>query len=289
MKLSIIVPVYNVAQYLRHCLESLSQQELQDYEVILVNDASYDNSLGICIEWCAEHPEFRIISHPKNMGLSEARNTGMREASGEYITFVDSDDFLQAGSLAKVLTFADKADVVEYPVMVDYLDKSAYEFHPHSGITSFTEWIAGDGYTHCYACNKIYRASLWEGMQFPPGRYFEDILTIPQVLRRAKNIYGTCEGMYYYCKRKGSISNSKNIKSLRDYVLALNQLLALPECSHHTSLYIRALNAQLTYLKAGGEGKIIPKHNIPLSYLFASGITTNQRLKALWFKLTYHG
>ena len=91
--LSIIVPVYNVAQYLRHCLQSLSEQGLEDYEVILVNDASRDNSRGICSEWCTNHPQFRLVCHEVNRGLSEARNTGIKIATGKYVMFLDSDDF----------------------------------------------------------------------------------------------------------------------------------------------------------------------------------------------------
>lgn len=289
MTLSIIIPVYNVAQYLRRCLESVTQQGVHDYEVLLVNDASYDNSLGICIEWCQTHPQFRVISHPANRGLSEARNTGILQAKGTYLAFLDSDDFLAPGTLSSLLSYLQQADVVEFPVQVDHLAKSAYTFKPQQGSISFQQWMAGDGYTHCYAWNKVYRASLWQGIQFPPGRYYEDIFTIPSVLQRAGSVLGIADGLYYYCKRNGSICNAPNLNRLRDYVQGLDYLISLPECQGHTALYIRALNAQLSYRQAGGREAVIARQPIPWRYILFSHLTPRQLLKALWFKLTYHG
>ncbi|MBQ7180492.1 MAG: glycosyltransferase family 2 protein [Bacteroidaceae bacterium] len=139
--LSIIVPVYNVAPYVRHCLQSLLGQGLQHYEVILVNDASYDNSRGICSEWCREHPQFRLVNHETNRGLSEARNTGLQEARGEYVTFVDSDDFLEADTLSSCLQAIGDADVLEYPIMVDHLSRQARLWLPEERDTDFRGWM----------------------------------------------------------------------------------------------------------------------------------------------------
>ncbi|MCF0197600.1 MAG: glycosyltransferase, partial [Bacteroidaceae bacterium] len=114
--LTIIVPVYNVAQHLRQCLVSLSEQmEGDDYEVLLVNDASTDNSRGICSTWCDTHPRFRLLCHAANQGLSAARNTGLQAAAGTYIAFADSDDFLAPLTLQRALRAMGDADVVEFP------------------------------------------------------------------------------------------------------------------------------------------------------------------------------
>ena len=114
IELSIIIPVYNVAQYLRHCLQSILDQQLASYEVILVDDGSYDNSLGICIEWCNEHKEFKVFRHEQNRGLSEARNTGISQATGRYITFVDSDDFLAPETLGNCMASIGDAEVIDF-------------------------------------------------------------------------------------------------------------------------------------------------------------------------------
>lgn len=284
--LSVIVPVYNVAQYLRHCLQSLTEQDLEGYEVILVDDASYDNSRGICIEWCADHPQFRLIVHEANKGLSEARNSGIQEARGEYIAFVDSDDFLAPGTLGSCLQEIEEADVVEYPIRRYYLSDHASTWTPQGRTLSFQEWMQGDGYTHCYACNKIFRASLWAHTKFPPAKYYEDIFTIPYVLRRCNGIKGVTKGTYFYCDRRGSISRTPKPQALKDYVDALVQLNELPENEHNTALYIRSLNAEISYLKYSHQNKpLVPRRPIPWSYLLHPMLTTRERLKALWLKM----
>lgn len=284
-KLSVIVPVYNVAQYLRHCLQSLTEQDIEDYEVLIVDDGSYDNSRGICIEWCAEHPDFRLIVHETNKGLSEARNTGIREAEGEFIAFVDSDDFLAPGTLGRCIQEIGDADVVEYPVRRDHLSDHASTWTPAEQTLSFQQWMQGDGYTHCYACNKVFRSSLWQQTTFPAGKYYEDIFTIPYVLRRCKGIKGISHGMYYYCDRRGSISHTPKPQALKDFVEALVQLNELPENEHNTALYIRSLNAEISYQKySHRKEQIVPRRNIPWKYFLKPSLSNRERLKALWLK-----
>lgn len=287
MRISIIIPVYNVAQHLPKCLESILNQGLEDYEVILINDASHDNSLAICNEWCRENSSFRLINHDKNQGLSAARNTGIKEAKGELVTFVDSDDYLEKGTLSACLEQMEDSDVLEYPIMVDHLSSKEFPFYPIEGTYDFQTWMKRDGYTHCYACNKVFRRSLWGETKFPTGRYYEDIFTIPYVLKRARKIRGIKEGMYYYCKRDGSISNTPRTNALYDYVEALVQLQSLPENQQNHALYLRSLNAQLSYRKYGGDKNIVPHRLLPFSFILSSGLTLHQRLKALWFRLTY--
>lgn len=114
---SIIIPVYNVEKYLRICLESILAQTYTDYEVILVNDGSKDESLSICEEFVRNDSRFRVISQ-ENKGLSSARNTGIREATGEYIYFIDSDDVIDSRLLETVVNIADenKANIVQVSV-----------------------------------------------------------------------------------------------------------------------------------------------------------------------------
>jgi len=283
--LSIIVPVYNVAPYVRHCLQSILDQGLENYEVIIVNDASHDNSRGICSEWCLEHPEFHLINHEVNRGLSEARNTGLGLVRGRYVTFVDSDDYLQSRTLAVCMQSIDKADVVEYPIMVNHLARDAAQWTPDETDMTFAQWMRHDGFQHCYACNKVFRRDLWDGIRFPEGRCYEDILTIPKVLGRASTIRGIRQGLYYYCYRYGSISTTPSTENLRDYALALATLMSMPEGKDNLNLYLRALNAQLSYTRSGGKDELVPRRQIPWGYLFSPGLTMRQRMKALWFKI----
>lgn len=283
-QVSIIVPVYNVAPYLRHCLQSILEQGLERYEVILVNDASTDNSMGICIDWCNEHPAFRLLNHSKNKGLSEARNTGLDDARGEIISFVDSDDFLAPGTLKAAAEAMEGEDVVEFPVAQDYLSKQSRRWEPAESTLRFDEWMLKDGFTHCYAWNKLYRASLWKGIRFPAGRIYEDILTIPRILEKATKIRGIRQGTYYYCMRNASIAHTYDMIHCRQYVQALVELMEMPINRNNTALYIGARNGQILYRRCGGKEKLVPHREIPWSYIIKKGLTCRERLKAFWLK-----
>lgn len=285
MKLSVIVPVYNVHQWLRHCLQSLLEQELDDYEVILVNDASRDNSQGICSEWCSQYPQFRLINHRQNLGLSAARNTGIDAACGEYITFVDSDDFLAPGTLSYALDDIGDADVLEYPVRIDHLARNAYDWRPEKRDIDFRTWMTDRGQSHCYACNKVFRRTLWNTICFPQGKYFEDILTIPHVLGKAGVIRMSDRGLYYYCARTGSISKSVRPRVLQDYVIANEKLLLLPENACNHELKLRYLNALQTCRKYHVEAPQNIRVHLPLSLMLTPGLSWRDRIKVLYYRL----
>ena len=285
--ISIIIPIYNAAQHLRQCLQSLLEQGLESYEVLLVNDASHDNSRAICSEWCQEHPQFRLLGHETNRGAGEARNTGLRHTTGNYVTFVDADDFLAEGTLGFVLQEIGEADVAEYPIAMNHLSNHPTLWKPENKEIDFARWMQTDGYAHSYAWNKVYRRQLWEGILFPADKKVEDMFTVPFIMRKARRIKGIQQGLYYYCTREGSLSRTSDPAHLRDYVDALNALLEMPEGSSNTSLYIQALNAQITYRRAGGNATPVKARRIPWAYIMQRGLTAKQRVKALWFKLTY--
>lgn len=288
VQISIIIPIYNVALYIDKCLHSILKQDLECYEVIMVNDGSVDNSGEIAQKWCIKHKQFKLINHKKNMGLSAARNTGLNQANGEFVTFIDSDDYLKEGTLKQCLIEIDNSDVIEYPIQKYHCTSHSEKWSPNWHCTTFKEWINSDGFTHCYACNKIYRMKLWQTIRFPIGLHFEDILTIPKVLQKANNIKGTTNGLYYYCERNNSISKSLNIKNLRDFTTALVELMSMPENVYNYKLYIRALNAQRTYQQYGGKEILVPRKYVPWSYIFDKTLTNREQLKFLWYKITLH-
>ena len=212
MKLTIIIPVYKVEAYLDFCLKSIARQNVEDYEVILVDDGSPDRSGALCDAWVRKDGRFRVIHCPENRGLSAARNRGLDEAHGEYVTFVDSDDYISPHTLQanmELLALHPEADVLEYPVCVYHGTAKAYRYTPGTcEITDYTGWAHRKGYIHSYAWNKIYKRSLWKSLRFPEGRWYEDVFTIPAVLRQARYILRSDKGLYYYCSRQGSISNT---------------------------------------------------------------------------------
>lgn len=213
MNLSIIVPVYNVEQHLERCIKSIIAQGLTDYELILVDDGSTDRSATLCDDLQREHSCISVI-HQANGGLSAARNTGIAAAKGSYITFVDSDDELCHNTLKEnmeYLTNHPEVDMLEYPVEVHADSAQAYRLSfPDETQTAdtFADWIRREGYAHCYAWNKIYRAEVWSDMRFPVGAYYEDTAVMPDIVRRCRCIHYSSRGCYRYIMHPGTITTS---------------------------------------------------------------------------------
>lgn len=220
MKLSIIVPVYKVRRYLQRCIESILQQTYTDYELILVDDGSPDNSGAICDRYAQECDKVKVI-HKKNGGLSSARNAGIAIAQGEYITFVDGDDAVASGTYyynMHILLSNPEIDILEYPIISHYESPQSniISFKPEkvSGNENiFKDWIKRRGYEHCYACNKIYRADMFMFVRYPEGEVFEDTLITPILFSSSENVFYSDCGFYYYYDNNESISNSHSFKS----------------------------------------------------------------------------
>ena len=191
MKLSIIIPVYRVEATLDRCIESVLHQDIDDFEVILVDDGSPDNCPKMCDDWAHRDAHIRVI-HQANGGLSAARNAGIDATLGEYITFVDSDDYISPDTYASLIEDIGTADIIEYPVY----KRLSLQDKEYSNIDRY--WLETKAYAHTYACNKVYRSSLFADVRFPVGRVFEDAYTFPLLLRRAHSIITTSKGCYHY-------------------------------------------------------------------------------------------
>lgn len=210
-EVSVIVPIYNTSSFLEECLESVVAQTFQDFEAILVDDGSTDSSARIAEGFAKKDSRFRLVRQC-NMGLSEARNTGLRNAQGNWIAFVDSDDVLSPDFLKTLWQAAIEMDV---PVVASGIIAFSRQT-PRQGFSRKTsQRISSDEalvrafYQNAVpdfsACNKLYRKSLWETRKFPPGIYFEDMATIPAVLYEASRV-GVCKvPLYFYRKHRTSI------------------------------------------------------------------------------------
>lgn len=290
MKLSVVIPVYKVEAYLDFCLKSVVRQGVDDCEIILVDDASPDGSGALCDTWARKNPRFRVIHCTENRGLSVARNNGLDAATGEYVTFVDSDDYISPHALQAnmdLLARYPEADVVEYPVCVYHGTPEAYRYTPGAcEITDYAGWVHGRGYVHCYAWNKIYRLSLWNGLRFPEGKWYEDIFTVPSALRRARYILRSDKGLYFYRGREGSISNTlcdKGIKDLFQSNFLLYRLLKNETDLNDTDLdevYLRLCDHQIVWMQHGG-GLCVPERKIPLRRALFARRPLNYRVKAI--------
>ncbi len=220
---SVIIPVYNVEKYLKQCVESVLHQTYKDLEIILVDDGSPDNSGALCDEYALADDRITVV-HKKNGGLSDARNAGMAVAHGEYIFFLDSDDYIRKDTIELLLDRAKKenADIVFFsahcfsdswiPVSESMTVK--YRYETDSGERVFVrrfenaEWF-------CSACLHFYRADYLkrENLHFVKGLLYEDFLFSGTAYLRPCRIAALKKQLYFYReKRTGSIMNKKPVK-----------------------------------------------------------------------------
>ena len=227
--ISVIVPVYNVDNYLRKCIDSLIVQTLKDIEIILVNDGSTDESIDICEEYKLKDNRIKVI-HKENGGLSDARNKGIDIAKGKYISFVDSDDWINPQMLEKLYILASKyeADIVQGDYIKAYDEDIIVNNMSENIIKYNAEQILDELYSGNYTknivvWNKIYKRELFNDIRFPKGKLHEDEFTTYKILHKANLIIDSNIPIYYYRQREGSIMNSDfNIKRL-DLLEALKE------------------------------------------------------------------
>ena len=261
MKLSIIIPIYNVEDTLRRCLESVQKQMDDRMEVLIVDDGSTDTSGQIAEQMTAGRTDCRLIRQA-NKGLSAARNAGIEAATGEYITFTDSDDFVARGTytaLLAVLAEHPAYDILEYPVMVHYgcpAKQHLLTFHDTVVESVRDYWLSG-GHRHTYACNKLYRREIFADIRFPEGKAFEDAYTYPFLLQRAKVVATTSVGRYYYCHNDRGITAQAGGKELTDLLEA--HLKHLKLWGELTPEYYQALlNIQMDVYEATHAVPVLP-------------------------------
>lgn len=226
VKVSIIVPVYNVDRYLIRCLDSIVNQTYKNIEIILVNDGSTDESLKICRQY--EYLDKRIILiDQNNMGLSGARNTGISRATGDYLCFVDSDDWLELDYIKFALDIVQRADVplvvFGYYNSTDFTDLITYkgwlnkDFIVLSKEEALYELIK-DMKINSHAWDKLYRRDLFNECRFPIGRNFEDIFIMHRVFDCCDKIALSVQPKYHYYVRPESIARDIKCKNVIDYL-----------------------------------------------------------------------
>lgn len=217
---SIIVPVYNVEKYLDKCLASILRQTFKNFECIIIDDGSPDNSNAIIDKYVKLDQRFKVL-HQKNMGVSAARNTGLDIAKGDYIIFVDSDDYIADDYLEKLaLKIADTdADIVICGFIEAYKDHEKNKVFAVESIEVIKQNILADIWPS-YPWNKCYKKYLFENIRFPVGKIFEDLLIIPELCLSAKTIVCIPDKLYYYNRQNvNSITATKNVKKLYDLFL----------------------------------------------------------------------
>ncbi len=228
--LSVIVPIYNVEKFLHRCVQSILKQTYRDLEIILVDDGSTDGSGRICDELGETDGRLRII-HQENGGLSAARNRGIEEAHGEYITFVDSDDYIDENMYhAMLMKMQEQNADMAVCGYSKWLEEKDCIVEPTIGVVEGV--LSGSDMFNLLFCeelsvwmpvawNKLYKKELWDNLRYPTGKCHEDEYVIHHLLNRCKTVVAMSERLYVYSVRAGSIMTSKSLKSSRDWIEAL--------------------------------------------------------------------
>ena len=280
--LSIITPVYNVESYLDRCIQSILTQSYYHIELILVDDGSSDRSSIICDEWSVKDNRVRVI-HKANGGVSSARNAGLEIAHGDYLTFVDPDDFLAPDTYAfniEYLAAHMDVDMLQYPYCQCVSEDEIINYHKpatallEGTVQIFKNWWAGKPLEYVI-WNKIYKRELWDGVTFREGHISEDTCLVPIFVERAQTVYISDHGLYYYQRDRkdsytfGEYDFGKNIDLFYAHAAIYECFSQFPDLITEkvlafTRLYRRLITAKQTDLSADIHAPLrLIKHNFP--------------------------
>ena len=241
--ISIIVPVYKVEPYLHKCVRSIVEQTYKNLEIILVDDGSPDNCPALCDAWAAQDSRIKVI-HKANGGLSDARNAGLAIAQGDYVAFVDSDDWVSAdyiGAMHRAIR-STGAEIAACDVITSFGDSNPPISAAGAPVKccspedALGDILQGRGF-RAVAWNKLYKKSLLENEGYPVGKYHEDEFVTYRILAKANVLaYVDCP-LYAYFQRPGSIMSTVSPKHLDALDAYLERLTFLQK--HYPSLYTK--------------------------------------------------
>lgn len=232
MKISIIVPVYNVENYLKRCIDSILNQTIKNTEIILINDGSQDRSGDICDEYKKKDNRV-IVIHKENGGLSSARNAGLEIATGELVGFIDSDDWIEPDYYETlyngIIKYNADISVMHFKIVTNYekiqfatkVKEQWVGFHRHQAMESFfTDNFIGNS-----AWNKLYRSNLFKDIKYPEGMLMEDKATTYKLINKSNLVVVNSSRKYHYYLRNDSIMQSNfNRKKFDSLKIHMDQI-----------------------------------------------------------------
>jgi len=227
--ISVIVPVYNVAPYLPRCIDSILAQSFGDFELLLIDDGSTDASGAICDEYARKDKRIKVF-HKENGGLSDARNYGMERARGDYIGFIDSDDYVGTDylkilfemmqgdniAIAQIRSVSTSAETMKFIASDDrrLVFDAEEEFKAMMLARDFG----------VSAWGKLYRKDVFSGHQFLVGKLYEDLDTVPYLIEAGRNYAYSSSVQYYYYQRQGSIVHSLDSGKIQQWIEGIDRL-----------------------------------------------------------------
>ncbi len=310
MKISFIVPVYKVELYLRECVESIIGQTFKDFEIILVDDGSPDLCPDLCDQLATEDERIKVF-HKPNGGLSDARNYGLLQAQGEYVIFVDSDDFWrQKDDLQKIVEVldAEQVDVLCFNISYYYEDTKTFRDRapfPSSVLapcspSDFLVQMQKTGTLPMSACSKVCRRAflLENNIKFIKGIRGEDSPWVIDVLDKVKQIYCVNQFIYAYRQnREGSITNTIRIEDRDSLSYILDRELAILEKRSFTEQGIIALKSflasllcqripSISKLSSSADRRLMVSRIKPYLHLLEYDLNPKVRMTKTVYKLT---
>ena len=301
MKISVIVPVYNVENYLEKCLNSLVNQTLEEIEILVINDGSTDDSQEIIDEFQEKFPQKIKAFSKENGGLSDARNFGIDRASGNFLAFVDSDDYVSENMLQEMYDLAIKNEAEIVICNLQKVDENGNVTQKLTQIPNFSEKIDMEknfsvfSDLSYFACNKIFKKELFDGKRFQKGMHFEDIELIPKILLQCKTLAKTDAFHYQYLERSNSISKSHTERGL-DILKAVKNVEKAFENSMYSSKknelkgfqILEGIYTFLAYLAFVKDDKVYRKMSLELKeFSKERNISTLEILKYKRFGKNY--
>lgn len=229
-KISLIIPVYNVQQYLKRCLDSVLTQSFDNFEVILIDDKSSDLSAEICNDYQKCDRRVKLFHKTNNCGLSAARNTGIELSIADYITFLDSDDWISENYLQDLYSSSlkENSDVTisNFEKKYDSNRDGRMRYKSNISYISTDQILLAlfQGKIGTSAWGKLYRRNLFSDIKFPTGSIYEDIGTTYRVFSKCNKVTISRDSIYYYYQRKGSIVNSNFNDHDLDIIKLVNEI-----------------------------------------------------------------
>lgn len=310
-RVSVIFPVYNVRDYIKKSIESLLEQTYKSFEVLIIDDGSEDDSIDIAKDLVGSDSRFKFHSFD-NGGVAVARNRGISLSSGEFITFLDSDDYYHPRYLGAMIDSVDlhRSDISVCGVTLVDQNYRAFRNVPVSYVCSISGW---DAFLDCYTSrsisslsqNKLFRRSLFVGVEYPPGVYFEDTATIYKLFYNASSVSFVDEFLFFYLQRSGSTMNAISSVKIVDKFKVLEMLYGFlvskklqedlyqsyvnsylingvlstaTQIASHSSCY----SSDIKYLFDLVDGRIFSFKNI----VFSSGLVVRKRFALLVLKMS---
>lgn len=292
---SVVVPVYNVSPYLERCITSLLAQNYRDYEILLIDDGSTDDSGAICEQY-GEQDSRITVYHKKNGGLSSARNFGIDHAAGKYVIFVDSDDYIEkktCASLAKVIELSEEADVIGYNGVEE--QEGAVTSTRRIPVEKL-ELMSGRDYLYTCCRHRNLSVASWlycckrdflnrEGLRFQEGILHEDVEFTPRMLLKAKKVAESPAQLYHYVIRDSSISRQKNReKNIKDLFQTLEKQCQMADTlDTELGKWIKdaALNSYLNMIQEARMYRPQYRRYIKKSFLWNKAATPWNRVRVL--------